>query len=45
MDDFAELTDTEERGHRWAPVHRWTVALDNGRLVFADTDGLTADPA
>jgi hypothetical protein len=26
-------------------VHRWAVALDDGRLVFADTDDLTADPS
>ncbi|WP_249353560.1 hypothetical protein [Rhodococcus sp. USK13] len=34
-----------ERGHAWASVHRWAVALDDGRLVFADTDDLTADPS
>ncbi|MFE5707538.1 hypothetical protein [Rhodococcus koreensis] len=45
IEDYAELTDTEERGHAWAPVHRWAVALDDGRLVFADTDDLTADPS
>jgi len=44
IEDYAELTDTDERGHTWAPVHRWAVALDDGRLVFADTDDLTADP-
>ncbi|KAF0957411.1 hypothetical protein [Rhodococcus sp. T7] len=42
--DYAELTDTDERGHDWAPVHRWAVALDDGRLVFADTADLTVDP-
>lgn len=41
VDDYAHLTDTNERGHDWAPVHRWAVALDDGRLVFADTDDLT----
>jgi hypothetical protein len=45
VEDYAELTDTEERGHAWAPVHRWAVALDDGRLGFADTDDLTADPS
>ncbi|AHK31743.1 MULTISPECIES: hypothetical protein [Rhodococcus] len=44
VEDYAELTDTGERGHAWAPVHRWAVALDDGRLVFVDTDDLTADP-
>ncbi|WP_009473340.1 hypothetical protein [Rhodococcus sp. JVH1] len=36
VEDYSELTDTAERGHDWAPVHRWAVALDDGRLVFAD---------
>ena len=40
-----ELTDTEERGHAWAPVRRLAVALYDVRLVFADTDDLTADPS
>ena len=44
VEDYAELTDTAERGHDWAPVHRWAVALDDGRLIFADTADLTADP-
>ncbi|BAH55958.1 MULTISPECIES: hypothetical protein [Rhodococcus] len=44
VEDYAELTDSAERGHHWAPVHRWAVALDDGRLVFADTEDLTADP-
>ncbi|MFC9835142.1 hypothetical protein ACFVKB_15105 [Rhodococcus sp. NPDC127530] len=43
VEDYAELTDTAERGHDWAPVHRWAVALDDGRLVFADTEDLTVD--
>ncbi|CAG7641667.1 hypothetical protein SIM91_02900 [Rhodococcus opacus] len=42
--DYAELTDTEERGHDWAPVRRWAVALDDGRLVFADTADLIVEP-
>ncbi|MBC2644549.1 MULTISPECIES: hypothetical protein [unclassified Rhodococcus (in: high G+C Gram-positive bacteria)] len=35
VEDFAEeaaMTLTRE----WAPVRRWAVALDDGRLVFAD---------
>ncbi|MFC9356550.1 hypothetical protein ACFTZB_08200 [Rhodococcus sp. NPDC057014] len=44
VEDYAHLTDTAERGHEWAPVHRWAVALDDGRLVFADTADLTIDP-
>jgi hypothetical protein len=44
VEDYAELSDTAEPGHEWAPVHRWGVALDDGRLVFADTADLTIDP-
>ena len=44
VEDYAALTDTAEGGHEWAPVHRWAVALDDGRLAFADTENLTADP-
>jgi hypothetical protein len=43
IEDYAALTDAE-RGHEWAPAHRWAIALDDGRLVFADTDDLTIDP-
>ncbi len=43
VEDYAELTDTAERGHEWAPVHQWAVARDDGRLVLADTEDLTAD--
>lgn len=45
VEDYAALTDTGGRGHNWAPVHRWAVALDDGRLIFSDTDDLTPDPA
>ncbi|ABG92556.1 MULTISPECIES: hypothetical protein [Rhodococcus] len=44
VEDYSDLTDTAERGHDWAPVHRWAVALDDGRLVFADTADLTIEP-
>ena len=40
-----EMTGFEERGHVWAPVRRWAIALDDGRLVFADTDNLEAAEA
>ena len=40
VEDFDEVNGFEERGHVWAPVRRWAVALDDGRLVFADTDNL-----
>jgi len=44
VEDYAAVTDPGGGGHAWAPVHRWAVALDDGRLVFADTDDLTIDP-
>jgi len=44
VEDYAVVTDPGGGGHEWAPVHRWAVALDDGRLVFADTEDLTIDP-
>ena len=44
VEDYAAVTDSAGGGHEWAPVHRWAVALDDGRLVFADTEDLTIDP-
>ncbi|WP_236581702.1 hypothetical protein, partial [Rhodococcus sp. T7] len=44
VEDYAAVTDPGGGGHAWAPVHRWAVALDDGRLVFADTEDLTMDP-
>ena len=44
VEDYAAVTDSGGGGHEWAPVHRWAVALEDGRLVFADTDDLTTDP-
>ena len=45
VEDFAALTDPGGRGHEWAPAHRWAIALDDGRLIFADTEDLTIDPS
>lgn len=45
IEDYAALTDPGGRGHEWAPVHRWAIVLDDGRLVFADTEDLTIDPS
>ncbi|WP_368680675.1 hypothetical protein R1X32_10980 (plasmid) [Rhodococcus opacus] len=43
VEDFAdEAGMAAEIGRRWAPVRRWAVALDDGRLVFADDDHLEA---
>ncbi|MFZ2173583.1 MAG: hypothetical protein WAW17_06015 [Rhodococcus sp. (in: high G+C Gram-positive bacteria)] len=44
VEDYAAVTDPGGGGHEWAPVHRWAVALDDGRLIFADTEDLTIDP-
>lgn len=45
IEDFAELTETDERGHDWAPVHRWAIAVDDGRLAFVDTNDLEVESA
>ncbi|WP_016881706.1 MULTISPECIES: hypothetical protein [unclassified Rhodococcus (in: high G+C Gram-positive bacteria)] len=45
VEDCADLVPAQDRGHEWAPVPRWAVALDDGRLVFADTEDLTVDPS
>ncbi|GAF47190.1 hypothetical protein [Rhodococcus wratislaviensis] len=45
VEDYEALTDPGGSGHEWAPVHRWAIALDDGRLIFADTEGLTIDPS
>ncbi|MGW4335379.1 hypothetical protein ACWEK5_21535 [Rhodococcus koreensis] len=42
--DYAALTESGGSGHEWAPAHRWAIALDDGRLIFADTDEVTVDP-
>jgi hypothetical protein len=44
VEDYAAVTDPGGGGHEWAPVHRWAVALDDRRLVFAHTEDLTIDP-
>ncbi|MDV7090262.1 hypothetical protein [Rhodococcus opacus] len=43
-EDYAAVTDPGGGGHEWAPVHRWAVAVDDGRLVFAGPEDLTIDP-
>ncbi|MEN0135473.1 MAG: hypothetical protein AAGC80_10015 [Rhodococcus sp. (in: high G+C Gram-positive bacteria)] len=45
VEDYAALTEPGGAGHAWAPAHRWAIALDDGRLVFADTDEVTVDPS
>ncbi|MDV6271746.1 hypothetical protein [Rhodococcus globerulus] len=37
VEDYAGMViDSESVGRDWAPVHRWAIALDDGRLIFAD---------
>ncbi|MFC0449104.1 hypothetical protein [Rhodococcus jostii] len=44
IEDFADLSQSEGLlGRDWAPVHRWAVALDDGRLVFVDDGELDLD--
>jgi hypothetical protein len=39
IEDYAALTDTQ-RGHEWAPVRRWAIALDRVILIgFSVADG------
>lgn len=45
VEDYAAVTDPGGGGHEWAPVHRWAIALDDGRLIFAGTEDLTIDPS
>ncbi|MBY6539380.1 hypothetical protein HQ325_11915 [Rhodococcus sp. BP-349] len=42
VEDFADFVDSSSVGRDWAVAHRWAVALDNGCLVFRDTDDLEA---
>lgn len=41
VEDYADtVIDSSELGRDWAPVQRWAIALDDGRLVFAAEGGL-----
>ncbi|MBT2272185.1 hypothetical protein [Rhodococcus qingshengii] len=41
IEDYADtVIDNSELGRDWAPVLRWAIALDDGRLVFAAQGGL-----
>ena len=41
VEDFADtVVDSSDLGRDWAPVQRWAIALDDGRLVFAAEGGL-----
>lgn len=41
IEDYADVViDNAAVGRDWAPVHRWAIALDDGRLVFANNEDL-----
>ncbi|WP_397517288.1 hypothetical protein [Rhodococcus sp. UFZ-B548] len=38
--DYADIViDNSDLGQDWAPVLRWAIALDDGRLIFAAQGG------
>jgi hypothetical protein len=43
VEDSAAVTDPGGGGYEWVSVYRWAAALDDGRLVFVDTEDLTID--
>ncbi|MCY4671381.1 MAG: hypothetical protein OXC29_25760 [Rhodococcus sp.] len=43
IEDYADMIiDRGSVGRGWAPVQRWAIALDDGRLIFANDEDLTA---
>lgn len=43
IEDYEDMViDRGLVGRDWAPVHRWAIALDDGRLIFANDDDLTS---
>ena len=43
IEDYADMViDRGSVGRDWAPVHRWAIALDDGRLIFANDEDLAA---
>ncbi len=43
IEDYADMfIDRGSLGRDWAPVHRWAIALDDGTLIFANDEDLTA---
>ncbi|WP_158171257.1 hypothetical protein [Rhodococcus sp. JT-3] len=43
IEEYADMViDRGSVGRGWAPVHRWAIALDDGRLVFANDEDLAA---
>ena len=44
VEDYADtVIDVSDLGRDWAPVLRWAIALDDGRLVFA-AEGASNSP-
>ncbi len=42
IEDYEDMVvDRGSVGRDWAPVQRWAIALDDGRLVFANDEDLT----
>ncbi|MDF3320110.1 hypothetical protein [Rhodococcus sp. C3V] len=42
IEDYEDMViDRASVGRDWAPVHRWAIALDDGRLIFANSEDLT----
>ncbi|WP_068280291.1 hypothetical protein [Aldersonia kunmingensis] len=41
VEDFGSSTDAPGLGRTWAAQRQWGVALDDGRLVFRNTDEIT----
>ncbi|OXM23259.1 hypothetical protein CBI33_07500 [Rhodococcus erythropolis] len=42
IEDYQDMViDRGSVGRDWAPVQRWAIALDDGRLIFANDDDLT----
>lgn len=41
IEDYQDLViDRNSTGRDWAHVHRWAIALDDGRLIFANDEDL-----
>lgn len=44
LEDYKDMViDPSSVGRDWARVHRWAIALDDGRLIFANDNDLTAE--
>lgn len=42
IEDYEDMAiDRGSVGRDWAPVQRWAIALDDGRLIFVNDEDLT----